>query len=563
LESSTTGLQTALPDPRRNSLTSLLDHIWIAAIFLFIVSILVRLADLEQLARFDELYTLLAARGWLEHHVPRIADGVYPRAELYTVLTAWCLKLFGDSLVVARLPSVLFGSLLTVAVFLWTNAVAGRAAAWISGLFVALASISVEMSQYARFYALHALTFWLGATGVYALTTERSAARSRQLLVAAGTVLSLLCALYLQVTTLIGLIGLAAWLGLAVLLPVLGQRCARAWQYWTVLAGLALLAGLVAAVLLVSDFGRAPLQRYLETPLTVVQHREEFWFYHLHLIERYPSLWPIFPFLALIAVAARPRPSIFAICVFGVGFLLFSFAGHKSFHLLFFALPFLFVVWAIALTSIWAVLRDSVLPATDRVTGYVRPGWRRVVGWGLIAGSFAFLLLANGSTARTLLRPVGVRLGEGFSAGWPAAVPVLQPLVREADVVLTSHELHMLYYLGRADIVVSKERLAEFADTEFARDPRTGLPVISRPESLELILSCYSKGLLVTDTLKGWGAPTVIDEANADLIARRMTPIELPSRTHIKAFQWQNATGAAPPAACAAIPGFGPPATTG
>jgi hypothetical protein len=54
--------------------------------------------------------------------------------------------------------------------------------------------------------------------------------------------------------------------------------------------------------------------RYLETPLTVAHHRGEIWFYHLHLIERYPTLWPLFPFLAVFAVAARPKPSTFALC---------------------------------------------------------------------------------------------------------------------------------------------------------------------------------------------------------------------------------------------------------
>jgi hypothetical protein len=161
-----------------------------------------------------------------------------------------------------------------------------------------------------------------------------------------------------------------------------------------------------------------------------------------------------------------------------------------------------------------------------------------------------------------MLRPLGIHLGEGFSAGWPAAVPELEPWVHEADVVLSSHELHMLYYLGRADMVVSKERLAEFAETEFARDPRTGLSVISRPESLELILDCYPTGVLVTDTIKGWRAPTVIDEATSDVIARRMTPIELPSRLHIKAFYWRRPPGEESPSACAAIPGFDGPRAT-
>ena len=535
---------------------SWLNNLWAAGAFLFTLSVLVRLVDIGQLARFDELYTLLAARGWLADGVPRIAEGLYDRAELYTILVAWCLELFGDNLVVARLPSVLFGSLLVLAVFLWTNAVAGRAAAWISGLLVALTSMSAELSQYARFYALHSLTFWLGATGVYALTTAQPTNTYRRLAVAVATLLSLLCGLYLQMLTAIGCVALAVWLVVAVLLPYLARRSDNAGQFWGALGALALLAGVIGAAVLSTEFARDLLARYLETPLTVIQHEGEIWFYHLHLIERYPTLWPIFPFLALIAVAARPRPGLFALCVFGVAFALVSVGGQKSLRYVSFALPFLFVVWAIALASLWQSLRAIVGAALDRVVPHVAPGLRPLLGWSLIIGSFAFLLLANGSTARTILRPLGIHLGEGFSAGWPAVVAQLEPAVRAADVVLTSHELHMLYYLGRADIVVSKERLAEFAGTEFARDPRTGLPGVSRPDSLALILDCYPSGVLVTDTIKGWRAPTVIDDASAAVITSRMKPIELPAQSHLMAFQWQTPAADPPPSACARIPGY-------
>jgi hypothetical protein len=542
-------------------MSSWLGNVWAASAFLFTLSILVRLVDLGQLARFDELYTLLAARGWLNEGVPRIADGVYSRAELYTIFIAGWLKLFGDSLVVARLPSVLFGSLLAVAVFLWTDAVAGRTAAWISGLFVALASISVEISQYARFYALHALSFWVGAIGAYAFSTSAAGTAGRRAAIALGTVLSLLLALHLQVITLIGLVGLALWLVVAVLLPFLAQQYDNRPQFWIVLGVLALLVGLVAGAVLATDATGKLLERYRATPLTVMQHQGEIWFYHFHLIERYPTLWPVFPFLVLIAVAAHPRASIFASSLFGAALVMLSFAGHKSWHLLFFALPFLYVVWAIALASLWAMLRDIALTATDRVARYVRPGWRRHVRWGLMIGSITFLLLANGSTARTMLRPLGIHLGEGFSASWPTAVPALEAWVQEAEVVLTSHELHMLYYLDRADIVVSKERLAEFGDAEFARDPRTGLPVVSTLESLELVLACYPTGVLVTDTIKGWRAPTVIDNETADLIVSRMTPIDLPARSQLKAFRWEGSMSRTPPAACSKIPNYQAPAT--
>jgi hypothetical protein len=527
-----------------------------AGLILLGLAILVRLVDIGHLARFDELYTLPAAQNWMNEGVPRIADGVYDRAQLYTMLLAGWFKLFGDSLVVARLLSVLFGSLLVVGVFWWTDAVAGRAAAWISGLFVALGPTDIEMSQFARFYTLHALTFWLGAIGVYSLATGELAGRWRQVAVAVGSALCLLLALHLQILTLMGGIGLGLWLVGFVLWRLLTHEQYRRRWPWLLLGLLICVVAAVAVAVLLGDLIAAMFARYLDTPLHTMHHRGEVWYYHIHLIEYYPTLWPIFPFLAILAVAARPRPSIFALCVFGAAFVFVSFGGQRSWRYLYFATPFMFVVWAIALAAIWHALRDLVLRAIDQVVSPVAPGLRSLCGWILLIGSFAFLLGANGGPARTLLRPLGIQLGEGLSADWPDAVPPLQDLVRDADVVVTSHELHMLYYLGRADIVLSKERLAEFSDAEFALDRRTGLPAVSQPRSLELIMSCYGKGVIVTDTLKGWRAPTVIDEAASDFIAAHTEPIDLPPAARIKAFQWQTPIAQAAPAACAAIPGY-------
>jgi hypothetical protein len=533
-----------------------LNSRWAASMILFCLAVLVRLVDLDQLARFDELYTLPAAQNMMREGVPRIANGIYDRAELFTMLLAGWFRLAGDSLVMARLPSVLFGSLLAVTVFWWADAVAGRAAAWISGLFVALASLSIEMSQFARFYTLHALAFWLGAIGVYALATGGWASKGRQVAVAIGSALCLLLAMHLQILTLIGGVGLGLWLTGFVLWRLLtDQRTKRYWP-WILLGVLALMLALGAIAALAGDVIAALFAQYLETPLTVIHHRGEIWFYHLRLIEHYPTLWPIFPFLAIFAVAARPKPSIFALCVFGVAFALVSFGGQRSWRYLYFAMPFLFVVWGVALASVWYALRDLFLSAVGRVLTPVPFRLRPLCTWTLIVGSFAFLLLANGSPARTLLRPLGVRLGEGLSAGWPDVVPQLESWVRDANVVLTSHELHMLHYLGRADILISKERLAEFSEAEFARDPRTGVPTVSEAESLALIMSCYSNGVIVAETLKGWREPTVIDEEASDFIVAHTEPIELPPGAHIRAFRWEAPIAAQPPAACAAIPGY-------
>lgn len=551
-----TNLQATLPAASKPDGLAWLSSPWVASMVLLAVAIVARLPGLDQLPRFDELYTLPAAQNMMSEGAPRIANGVYSRAVVYTMLLGGWFKVAGDSLLMARVPSVLFGSLLVVAVFLWTNAVTSRAAAWISGLFVALSPLGIEMSQYARFYALHALVFWLAAIGVYALATQRFDSTARQIVIGVGTLLCLLLAVLLQVLTLVGSVGLAVWLAGTLLQAAFARGYHRSRWFWPALGGLMLAVLLIIAVALTTPVVRGLLHTYMSVPLTVIQHEGQIWYYHLNLIERYPTLWPVFPLLAAFAVAAYPKPSLFALCVFGVAFVIMSFGGRKSLHLLFFATPFLFVIWGIALVSVWRALRAPVLAAIDRVVAPVYPGMRPLARWGLLIGSLAFLVLANGAPARTLLIPLGLRLEGGYSAAWPEAVPELEPWVRSADVVLTSHELHMLYYLDRADIVVSKERLAEFADTEFAIDPRTGLPVVSEAQSLELIFSCYPDGVIVTDTLKGWRAPTVIDEGASDFIAAHTEPIDLPEGFRIRAFRWQTPTADEPPAACAAIPGY-------
>ena len=88
-------------------------------------AVLVRSVRLNVARYADELYTMLPARGWVEHGVPTIAKGASDLAWLHTVIVGRFLQAFGDNLIVGRLPSLIAGSLLVVAVFLWTRSVAG------------------------------------------------------------------------------------------------------------------------------------------------------------------------------------------------------------------------------------------------------------------------------------------------------------------------------------------------------------------------------------------------------------------------------------------------------
>ena len=440
----------------------LMSNFWLSVTILFAASILIRLVGLDHLPRNDELYTLLAARGYLADGVPRIADGIYDRAQLYTILVATFFDAFGKSLVVARLPSVIAGGLLVVVVFAWTWTVAGSLPAWIAALFTCMSPLSIQLSQYARFYTLHAVMFWLTAIGIYALV-ERRYRRRTALPIAAATAMSLLLALHLQPLTVIGLIGIAGWLCLFMVLPWLWSQHSHPRRLWLIVATSAVLVLLGALVLIQSGVAEQLWQRYREAPLHALPRSNQVWFYHLELIDRYPILWPIFPFLALAAIAARARPAIFSNCIFIAVFGALSLAASKHFNYILFGLPFLFVIWGISLATILAVLWRWIVGVTGDAVARVAPGLpQRATSWALITAGLLFLVVSNGAPARTLLKPFGIALrSDETSVDWQPAAAALQRSLAQADIVLTPNDVHALYYLGDYDVAVNPSRLSE------------------------------------------------------------------------------------------------------
>ena len=529
--------------------------LWLSVVILLGVSFLIRLVDLDHLPRNDELYTVLAARGWLTSGMPTIAEGVYDRAQLYTVIVAQFFRIFGESLVVARIPSVIAGSLLVVAIFVWTRSVAGSLAGWIAALFVCLSPLSIQLSQYARFYTLFALLFWLGAVGIYALVEKRHR-WGAALLIGAGAAVCLALALHLQPLAVMGLIGLALWVGLVVIIPWLWSQRHRPRRLWPIL-GLGAVALVIGAFLaLRSGLAAEMWHQYRYVPLHAAPRSNMVWFYQLGLIERYPTLWPIFPFMALLALAVKPRPALFCCCIFVPGFGLLSLAAMKHFNYIFFVLPFLFVVWAIGLASFLQALWRWVLWVTDRALAQVAPDLpRRPVGWILIAGCLLFLIVSNGALARTLLKPFGISLRtDETSNDWAPVKEALAPWLEQASVVLTPNDVYALYYLDGYDVAVNPNLMSEIPDgVEFSLDPRTGRPVIATAASLRLIMACYPDGLFVADAQTHpfrWPGT----EALSEVVSSEMTPIDLPAKWRVFAFRWDHSEEPEQTAECASLP---------
>lgn len=166
-----------------------------------------------------------------------------------------------------------------------------------------------------------------------------------------------------------------------------------------------------------------------------------------------------------------------------------------------------------------------------------------------------FVVLSNTAFVKTIAIVADVSLPTMRERPqWSAAKAPLQSWLDNAAVVVAGEELSALYYLGRVDITLSKSRLSELKEPdEFSRDHRTGLPVISKPQSMERIIDCFPDGLIVTDALR-WRNPEQLDHAVADVIERRTQPIALPGAKGIRAFSWKRSDQPPPTAHCTELP---------
>ena len=196
---------------------------WVAPLALFAIGLVLYSINLDKPPRFDELYHLLGARGYLEHGEPRIAEGVYERARYFTAAIALLFSAFGESLVVARLPAVICGSLLVSLLFVWVRSVAGQPAAWFAAIAFLISPFAAQVFQEVRFYAPFILLFWLGAMAVYAASTAERPSSGRLVWLTLAAAVCLCGAMYLQPLTLIGLVGLGLWLAIQVGLPWLHE----------------------------------------------------------------------------------------------------------------------------------------------------------------------------------------------------------------------------------------------------------------------------------------------------------------------------------------------------
>jgi Dolichyl-phosphate-mannose-protein mannosyltransferase len=509
-----------------------------------VIALATRLVYLDHTPHLDEFYHMLAARSWLEDGTFRIGDGAYTRSWLFTVLVAGFLRAFGDNLVAARLPAVLAGSLLVVVLFLWVRREAGRAAGWISAGLLCFDPGAIHLSQLARFYAPHSLLFVTGAAGTYALVERRVRGR-RALGVGGLAALAFALALHLQVTTLIGLVAVGLWVAIRLAMP--GTDTVRTAPRGRRLVGpLVIVAIAIAGVAAQTPLVRGLWAFYRSAPLWMRPWQDDVRWYHWWFADEYRALWCLLPLAVVMAAASRPRPTAFFAVVFGVAFVLHSFAAAKHTRFISYAMPFFAAIWAIALAD--AVPR---MVARVREVVVLVPGGlaRPVGGMVTIAAVGAILGFATYGTPAftTALRLIAPAEGQRpfRASNWRAATPVLRQLAGSAEVVLSSAGPKSLYYLERLDVGLSAWQLADLTPgrptPEFSVDYRTGRPLISSPESLRRIMECHRSGLVILER-NHFSVEWHVPRPTTDYLVTHAQEVSVPEPWRLRVFRWQHAT---------------------
>ena len=515
-----------------------------APLAVFAIALVARLIGLHHTPYVDELNHVMAAHSLLERGTMELAPGgePYTRARLFTWIVAALFRVFGESLAVARIPAVLAGAALVTALFVWVRGVAGRGAAWIAAMLFGFQPQSLYLSQLARFYTIQTLCFFVAATIVYRIATDRALPRTRVMQLSIAALLLVLLALHLQVITIVGIASVVAW-GVA-------DRA------YTSLSRPQLLRAIVAVIVVVAvaafAIHRGAFARQLAVFSYVDQwaasNRSNVRYYHDIFLDQYATIWTLFPLLAILAISRSGRAALFCLVPFIVAFVAHSLAAWKAERYLFSVMPMFFAVTGMGIAEGARLLRPGIDRALDWLAGQSLTPRARSAALALIAAFVAgFAAIGNGATsyAIKMLRESDadwqLALLYRGQPDWDAAHPVLGAETDSAAVVISSSELKSMYYLHRSDVLLSVDLLGDPRQPgpEYSTFRKLARPVVSTEASLKELRACFPTGLLLAEHGQ-WRTPWGIQPAVADYIEATMTPVALPASARIIAYRWRE-----------------------
>jgi hypothetical protein len=536
-----------LPERRRSMKT--LNKLLLDWILPMAAVLVVAMPNLDHAPSYDEVLHYDAALGMMEHGESVIAQGVYPRAALYTALVAASFQAFGVSDVAARVPSVLASMVWALLLYAFIRQVSSRGAAWIGiAIFLSVPPL-IQITQMCRFYTLHGLSFFIAALALFAAV--RSDSVRRRVLLAVLCVVSLAVALHLQMTTVIGTAALAAWL-FSLTLPTLAATARERPKP-------AIVVGMIAAIILAAALLVTPWDLVIsiatETPYWASWRTTAYLYYARSLGSDFGFVWLMFPFLAIVAYRRSPSVVWFSCAVLAVALVLHSLAGPKDSRYISYAFPFVCIVAGIALADVIGRFRRMAAEVSGQVAGSGVS--EKDAGTVVVILCIAFLILMNPNTSNAvsgIFDPSESSLAgyHSVEADWRQVIEILNEHARDKPTLVASSGTKALFYIGYYDYELNLSVVYESeTGEEFGRDPRTGGLVIAQLESFQNVISCSPRGLAIIDESK-WRTRSHVTPAVADFIEATLERVAVPEDANLLVFKWENS--GASDAACDGLP---------
>jgi hypothetical protein len=276
--------------------------------------------------------------------------------------------------------------------------------------------------------------------------------------------------------------------------------------------------------------------------------KDNYRYYHDWFLKYYPALWTLFPVAVVVVLVRKPSPGLFSAVIFVVGIILHSLAGAKTSRYITYLFPFMFVIWGVVSVAAVSWLRSVVDQLIEQSIPPLVPT-RYVLSPAIVAVILLTVLLGNEAfyvAARMITdKEPGVAAAQGYRgySDWNAASATLSPLAAEASAIITSTAPKALYYFGRSDAEINGQQLIFKGRKlpEFGLDPRFGRPIISRPESLALVMRCLETGLVVVERSHWRNGWAVVDDT-ANFIEARMEPVAMPPEAKLVVYKWRSQT---------------------
>ncbi|HNP35119.1 MAG TPA: hypothetical protein PKK10_04645 [Woeseiaceae bacterium] len=516
----------------------------LGVVLCFAFAFAIRVAHFSNEPITDELYHLLAAGSWVEDGTYGIADGEYTRARAFTTMVGLVDRISGGSVDAIRIFCITLGASLVAALFTWTWLYAGRGAAIIAGAILAIEPAAIFLSQYIRFYSLHALVFfllaWCSWSFVYSSTYVY------RWLLGAGIIGLALFGIHLQVTTLVGMAGIGLWAAVVKRQQILGLVPGTVPR---IIAVFALTSAFAVLAFMFRDSILSLLATYRESALW--NSNDNALYYYILYRDELGVLWSLAPLAIVVALLSRPAPAFFCTCIFITAFVIQSFGGMRSERFMFYALPWFFIIWGIAASALARALKtildkcmaETGILASDKAWNRLRP-YISATTIAAIAGFAVLTIPAFETFARmTLGKPSNPpEYWDRYRTHWQESAAFLRNAVAGVDVTVASQPLQAIYYLGDVDYTLNATTLADIAPpgTHSKMDPRTGRLVFDDVASLRQIVACNSSGAVIIHK-PAWRNPTRVGDEVADFIEARFESVSIPTKSDLLLFRWSDA----------------------